>query len=226
MTRRDTFRRHMALHGLTVSSNRAPQACLPCRQAKVKCDGQRPACSTCSARSLRCGWSSRSNRTASNDAPATTPQAWKTTNGNSSMRIIEELESSDNYECGGPEDQQSMALSDPNAECPGKRLMYDKLLAIYFDKFHHHWPIIHRELTLSRSVPQVLLRTVVTVGLHLSGNLEAKALANSTLERFLEQSGTTLVSIDQLLNHDTIASKSTRLFNSIIHPFNFHFTHW
>ncbi|KAH6701087.1 hypothetical protein EV126DRAFT_421364 [Verticillium dahliae] len=212
MTRRDTFRRHMALHGLTVSSNRAPQACLPCRQAKVKCDGQRPACSTCSARSLRCGWSSRSNRTASNDAPATTPQAWKTTNGNSSMRIIEELESSDNYECGGPEDQQSMALSDPNAECPGKRLMYDKLLAIYFDKFHHHWPIVHRELTLSRSVPQVLLRTVVTVGLHLSGNLEAKALADSTLERFLEQSGTTLASVESQAAMKPIALLPAQMF--------------
>ncbi|KAG7113713.1 putative transcriptional regulatory protein PB1A11.04c like [Verticillium longisporum] len=168
MTRRDTFRRHMALHGLAVSSTRAPQACLPCRQAKVKCDGQKPACSTCSARSLRCGWSSFLNRKASNNAPTMTPQAWKTTTGDSSMRIMEELECSDNDECDGPEGQQSMALSAPKAECPGKRLI----------------------------VPQVLLRTVVTVGLHLSDNLEAKALANSTLERFLEQSGILLASME------------------------------
>ncbi|CRK17037.1 hypothetical protein BN1723_017507, partial [Verticillium longisporum] len=141
----------------------------------------RPTVFTCE----QCG----SKMTRRNNAPTMTPQAWKTTTGDSSMRIMEELECSDNDECDGPEGQQSMALSAPKAECPGKRLMYDKLLAIYFDKFHHHWPIIHRELTLSRSVPQVLLRTVVTVGLHLSDNLEAKALANSTLERFLEQSG-------------------------------------
>lgn len=94
--------------------------------------------------------------------------------------------------------QNTMALVAPVEECPGKLAMYDRLIAFYLRAFHHHWPILHEESIRSRRVPQVLLKTVVTIGLYLIGNAEAKKMATDTLERFLHNSGNTLVSIRQV----------------------------
>ena len=120
------------------------------------------------------------------------------------MEYPEELECegiSDRYDLYNltPHVQNSMALVAPAAECPGKLAMYDQLIAVYFDKFHHHWPILHEEIIRSRRVPQVLLKTVVTIGLYLTGNAELKKMAKDTLERFLHHSGNTLVSTKQMV---------------------------
>ncbi|KAM5343482.1 hypothetical protein ACJ41O_012019 [Fusarium nematophilum] len=70
--------------------------------------------------------------------------------------------------------------------------MYDRLIAVYFEKFHHHWPIVHEKSIRSRRVPEVLVKTVVTIGLCLTENTEAENMAKRTLEGFLHQSGNTL----------------------------------
>ncbi|KAJ4125655.1 hypothetical protein NW765_001429 [Fusarium oxysporum] len=95
--------------------------------------------------------------------------------------------------CGLTNDEQhSTALTAPAPECPGKVAMYDKLIAVYFEKFHHHWPIVHEKSIRLRNVPQVLVKTVVTIGLYLTGNTEAQNMAKKTLEGFLHQSGNAL----------------------------------
>ncbi|KAM0077313.1 hypothetical protein ACKRZS_010617 [Fusarium odoratissimum] len=86
----------------------------------------------------------------------------------------------------------STALTAPASECPGKLAMYDKLIAVYFEKFHHHWPIVHEKSIRLRNAPQVLVKTVVTIGLYLTENTEAQNLAKRTLESFLHQSGNAL----------------------------------
>lgn len=98
--------------------------------------------------------------------------------------------------CGLTNDEQhSTALTAPAPECPGKLAMYDKLIAVYFEKFHHHWPIVHEKSIRLRNAPQVLVKTVVTIGLYLTDNIEAQNMAKKTLEGFLHQSGNALVSL-------------------------------
>ncbi|TVY59986.1 hypothetical protein Focb16_v003200 [Fusarium oxysporum f. sp. cubense] len=118
----------------------------------------------------------------------------------SSAHVSTEPPSVEDSECVNQDDpcgltndgQHSMALTAPASECPGKLAMYDKLIAVYFDKFHHHWPIVHEKSIRLRNAPQVLVKTVVTIGLYLTENTEAQNLARKTLESFLHQSGNAL----------------------------------
>ncbi|KAH7110267.1 hypothetical protein EDB81DRAFT_832178 [Dactylonectria macrodidyma] len=196
LSRMDTFRRHMAMHGSTLPSVRTLQACLPCRRAKMKCDGQEPTCSGCSARSSSCVWPGSTNRRSRN------PEHSAFILPASVHVSTEPTESRDGPECYSEDDpcglthreQDSMALTAPASECPGKLAMYDRLIAVYFDKFHQHWPIVHEKSIRLRRAPQVLVKTVVTIGLYLTENVEAKNMAEGTLESYLHQSGNTLAS--------------------------------
>ncbi|KAH8736740.1 hypothetical protein BGZ61DRAFT_1934 [Ilyonectria robusta] len=198
LSRMDTYRRHMASHGSSLPSARVAQACLPCRRAKMKCDGQQPTCSGCSAKSLPCAWPVLAKGQNQHTEPSASiiPENAPVSPESSSM------EGPDDAECEYENDlydlmlhgQNTMALVAPVAECPGKLAMYDRLIAFYLRTFHHHWPILHEESIRSRRVPQVLLKTVVTIGLYLIGNAEAKKMATDTLERFLHNSGNTLAS--------------------------------
>ncbi|KAM5368686.1 hypothetical protein ACJZ2D_009352 [Fusarium nematophilum] len=118
----------------------------------------------------------------------------------STAHISTEPPSTEDAECFDEDDpcnlthdeQHSTALTAPAPECPGKLAMYDRLIAVYFEKFHHHWPIVHEKSIRSRRVPEVLVKTVVTIGLCLTENTEAENMAKRTLEGFLHQSGNTL----------------------------------
>ncbi|EXL41437.1 hypothetical protein FOCG_16244 [Fusarium oxysporum f. sp. radicis-lycopersici 26381] len=184
----------MALHGVVLPSARAPQACLPCRRAKIRCDGQSPACSGCVAKSITCVWHVPNNKRQQPREHPTSMAPASSTHVSTEPSFMEDSECVDEDDpCGLTNDEQhSMALTAPAPECPGKVAMYDKLIAVYFEKFHHHWPIVHEKSIRLRNVPQVLVKTVVTIGLYLTGNTEAQNMAKKTLEGFLHQSGNAL----------------------------------
>jgi hypothetical protein len=91
--------------------------------------------------------------------------------------------------------ESPMDLTAPDADCPGQLAAYEQLMDVYFDKFHHHWPIVHEKSIRLRQGPKILIKTVVTIGLYMTGNEEGKMMAKRILEGFLHKSGELLVGL-------------------------------
>ncbi|KAI8937388.1 hypothetical protein NX059_006592 [Plenodomus lindquistii] len=53
--RKDTLSRHMQVHGKQRPPSKSKRkACVSCSQSKIRCNGQRPTCSSCQRRNLTC----------------------------------------------------------------------------------------------------------------------------------------------------------------------------
>ncbi|KAH7367904.1 hypothetical protein B0T11DRAFT_316228 [Plectosphaerella cucumerina] len=206
MSRMDTFRRHMALHGSNLPPSRAALACLPCRQSKRRCEGQIPTCSACSAISQPCVWPVSVNKGGRINRKGNTASVGRT----DARRQTELLPGERQLDPAGPmedidtsrhleEMESPMDLTAPDADCPGQLAAYEQLMDVYFDKFHHHWPIVHEKSIRLRQGPKILIKTVVTIGLYMTGNEEGKMMAKRILEGFLHKSGELLSSLTPLL---------------------------
>ncbi|WQF89890.1 hypothetical protein CDEST_14904 [Colletotrichum destructivum] len=195
-TRGDTLRRHMVLHGPSAPPTRVAQACVPCHRTKTRCDGQQPVCSTCSDKGRSCEWpqprSVSSSRSPSGSVTAsdTTPNP---------IALPEPM-----VTASVPPPPLPMTIGDTlDFSIPGSRCILDEgmklqLQRVYFEHFHPLWPLLHREVYETTAQPNLLMRSVLTVGLWFSGSPGSRNLAIKFHDHLLIETGNKLLELLEL----------------------------
>lgn len=74
-----------------------------------------------------------------------------------------------------------------------------QLQRVYFEHFHPLWPLLHREVYETTAQPNLLTRSVLTVGLWFSGSPGSRNLAIKFHDHLLIETGNKLVCFVHLL---------------------------
>ncbi|CZR56525.1 uncharacterized protein PAC_06414 [Phialocephala subalpina] len=156
--RNDSLQRHVVKHGAEYKQNpsgRSKRACIVCRAGKTKCDGGEP-CAKCAKRGIDCqyGQEDGSQRDESPSWGGTTEVLAPPT----SSREVDAPQPSEEPRSARAAaktpglvdwtliqirpDPQPQPI--PAAEVGIRRDESEKYLEVYFDQFHHRWPILHR----------------------------------------------------------------------------------
>ncbi|OHW99496.1 early growth response protein 1 Is a zinc-finger protein [Colletotrichum incanum] len=188
----------MVLHGPSAPPTRVAQACVPCHRTKTRCDGQQPVCSTCNDKGKPCEWPQPRGKSLSRSPSSSATAPESTPN----LVSLPEPMAASMPPIGIPTQAvmplapmtvgDTLDFSTPGSQCILDEGMRLQLESIYFEQFHPHWPLLHREVYAKTAQPKLLMRAVVTVGLWFAGSPEFKNLAIKFHDHLLVETGNKL----------------------------------
>ncbi|RAH85803.1 hypothetical protein BO86DRAFT_354690 [Aspergillus japonicus CBS 114.51] len=149
-SRRDTLRRHM--QKVHVTKEIAPptkHACTHCRTLKIRCQGE-PPCSNCLRRGISCSLDHH-RRTDVNVQPG-------------------------DYDKRASDPQPMPSRSMSTQLRANRSAMESHYLGLYFQRFHPHWPFIHRGSFSEYETP-LLVQSMVVLGLWMSREKDTQSKA-------------------------------------------------
>lgn len=156
--RNDSLRRHVAKHGTEYKQNpsgRSKRACIVCRVGKTKCDGGEP-CAKCAKKGIDCQYG-QDDGSQRDESPSWGGTTEVTAPQTSSLEVdVSHLRAGPGSapavaKTPGLVDWTSIQIRPdpqpvpiPATEVGIRCEESEKYLEVYFDQFHHRWPIPHR----------------------------------------------------------------------------------
>ncbi|KAL2827998.1 hypothetical protein BDW59DRAFT_143631 [Aspergillus cavernicola] len=166
--RNDTLRQHVHGHhkNKELLPGRATRACNYCRSRRSRCNGRAP-CEACLNREIQCSLVRSSQRHGIERQESPTVNTATRTSGQPNYQHTPYASST---RLGPVHD------SDLTEKSPARNLPY---IQAYFEKFHPHWPFLHRATFDPDHEPAFLLQSVIMMGLWVIGDENSQRAAMS-----------------------------------------------